>query len=188
MKFIKKQALIESVQEKVEEEKEFVDAPKEEQNEPEQLQESVSKERGYTRSGIEKAVQEVFKDIDEETYTQLESDIYNYYGPVHTKGDELTAEEVDELIDQLVNKYEISPEQRDLLEDYIVADFLSDPVRERREDFESDVRDLKEFIDEARENPNYYHGLITVSSKKFFNELQMFLNHLQELNYTGEEE
>lgn len=176
MKFVKKTPMQESVELKQSEEKQEV------------LQEAVSKERGYTRSGIENAFQNVFKDIDDETFEALEKDLYYYYGNVHESwSDELTAEEVDDLLNELSEKYGISPEKKAELENFIVNDISNDPVKQRKEDFEDDVRYLKEFIEEASQNKGYYTGSITVSSKKFYDELVGFLNHLEELHYTGAE-
>lgn len=176
MKFVKKTPVQESVELKQSEEKQEV------------LQEAVSKERGYTRSGIANAFQNVFEDIDEETFKALENDLYDYYGNVHKSwSNELTAEEVDDLLNKLSEKYVISPEKKVELENFIVSDISNDPVKQRKEDFEDDLRHLKEFLEEASESEGYYTGSITVSSKKFYDELVGFLNHLEELHYTGAE-
>ena len=103
MKFIKKQKLQESMEE-LKENKSIV-------------QEEVSKERTYERTGVEYAIDTVLN-LNDDLYEKI-SHIVNDYGD--SSKEELKAEEVDDILDVIVEGLDLSQEHREQIEQIIIT-------------------------------------------------------------------
>lgn len=155
MKFIKKQKLQESMEE-IKENESIV-------------QEEVSKERTYERTGVEYAIDTVLNPNDD-LYEKI-SYIVNDYGD--SSKEELRAEEVDAILDILVEGLDLSQEQREQIEQIITNDQYN-PAAERKEEFEYDLNTIEDLF---HENKLY--------SRLFRKKLAEFLQQMKEMEYTG---
>lgn len=155
MKFIKKQKLQESMEE-LKENKSIV-------------QEEVSKERTYERTGVEYAIDTVLN-LNDDLYEKI-SHIVNDYGD--SSKEELKAEEVDDILDVIVEGLDLSQEQREQIEQIIINDHYN-PAAERKEEFEYDLKTIEDLFYENK----LYSRLVR---KK----LAEFLKQMKEMGYTG---
>lgn len=180
MKFTKKQAFKESVEETISNE---------------DILENVRSDRKYHKWGIQDAIENVL-DIDEDTLLKMSTDVREYKGEER----ELNAEEVDDILNQLAEKYDISPEAKNYLEDYIMKNDDYNPSKERFDNFHEDVNSLKSEIENAEEysldgknkkdeldvkNDTLYDFHMLITSKKFLNELKRFAQQLETMEYNG---
>ena len=155
MKFIKKQKLQESMEELKENES--------------IVQEEVSKERTYERTGVEYAIDTVLN-LNDDLYEKI-SHIVNDYGD--SSKEELKAEEVDDILDVIVEGLDLSQEQREQIEQIIINDHYS-PAAERKEEFEYDLKTIEDLFYENK----LYSRLVK-------RKLAEFLQQMKEMGYTG---
>lgn len=180
MRFIKKQKLQESM---------------EETTSNEDILENVRSDRKYHKWGIQDAIENVLA-VDEDTLLHMSTDIREYKGEER----ELNAEEVDDILNQLTEKYDISPEAKNSLENYIMNNNDYNPSKERVDNFHEDINSLKSEIENAEEyslddkskkdkfdvkNDTFYNFHMLITSKKFLNELKRFAQQLETMEYTG---
>lgn len=155
MKFTKKQVFKESIKEL--KENECI------------VQEEVSKERTYERTGVVYAIDTVLNPNDD-LYEKI-SHIVNDYGD--SSKEELRAEEVDSILDAIVEGLDLSQEQREQIEQIIINDHYN-PAAERKEDFEYDLKTIEDLF---YENKLY--------SRLLKRKLAEFLKQMKEMGYTG---
>lgn len=180
MKFTKKQAFNESIEETLSNE---------------DILENVRSDRKYNKWGIQDAIENVL-DIDDDTLNDMLTDVREYKG----EEKELNAQEVDELLNTLAHKYDISPEAKSSLEDYIMNNEDYNPSKERVDNFREDIDSLKSEIENAKEysldgknkkdeldveNDTLYNFHMLIKSKKFLNELKRFAQQLETMEYNG---
>ena len=185
MKFTKKQVLKESVEETVSNE---------------DILENVRSDRKYHKWGIQDAIENVL-DVDEDTLVNMYTDVREYKGEERGLQErELNAEEVDDILNQLAEKYDISPEAKNSLENYIINNNDYNPSKERVDNFHEDINSLKSEIENAEEysldgkskkdefdvtNDTLYDFHMLITSKKFLNELKRFAQQLETTEYNG---
>lgn len=166
MRFIKKQIVKENF-EKIEEES----------TQSEVLTEAVRNDRTYKRNGIEIALNKVLnKDNSDEILEEISKIVY---GDDPTVSEELYAEDVDNIIDIAVENFDLSEEQRDVVEEIIINDTYN-PSQERADDYNDDIKTLEDLLDKESSHKLYSPIIIRKVSD--------LIDELKNMDYTGLEQ
>ena len=172
----------------------------------------MSKDRAYTRFGVEQALIKVLNPNDD-LIDRLQKVIYDYSGSmkageVDKASDELRAENVDELLDIICSPeaLNLSDEQREEIEQVIINDD-NNPMYDRKEQYGYDLDELKDFLDgenvlvskyvldeleqelkEIKNDPYFtIHGTV-LENDIIKNKFKNFIQELENAGYTGSNE
>lgn len=140
---------------------------KEDVKESVQLKEAVEPGRKYDTYSVQQAIANVLN-LNDKQYEIIE-DIFRF------ADDELTAEEVDNYIEQLKSYFDISANKQDNIENIIIQS--ADPQLGRKEDFASDIKYDISTIEDAIEN------VYSLAAKE---KLYTVIDYLKGLEYDGD--
>ena len=146
--------------------KDAFEAGKKEAETGKDVKEAVQQDRMYDVENIKQIIAE-YLDLNTDQYVDME-DIFKYVN------DDLTAEEVDKYLAQVVELFELSPEQLHDIEINIVAS--SDPMIDRQADFKSDINDDIDTLEYVKEK------LHTIAAHK---QIDTIIDYLKALEYNG---
>lgn len=140
---------------------------KEDVKESVQLKEAVEPGRKYDTYSVQQAIANVLN-LNDKQYEIIE-DLFRF------ADDELTAEEVDNYIEQLKSYFEISANKQDNIENIIIQS--TDPQLGRKEDFSSDIKYDISTIEDAIEK------VYSLAAKE---KLFTVIDYLKGLEYDGD--
>lgn len=155
-----------------------IDKEKEEQKESneltesaEQFNENVPQNRTYDSDNIAQIIANRYE-LTNEQY----DDIRDLLDPLHN--DEISAEDVDNGLEQIAIKYEFTPEEQLEIENDIITK-ANNPMGDRKEDFNSDINFDINTLEDMLENFNTY------AAKQ---RIEKVIEELKTIEYNGEKD